>query len=143
MFLGTVIGYSDGQAYGFAALFGLVEDLKLFTATFVDGHAILDTSKYQLTSGITSLGGAAVSMRMHLLITRETLTALSTLQAQYLLLFPAQLLPAGIVYGAMLIYIGLTAILTIVCQNFAQIMALRYVLIGNNMTPHHALSAQP
>jgi hypothetical protein len=78
LFLGTVIGYSDGQAYGFAALFGLVEDLKLFTATFVDGHAILDTSKYQLTSGITSLGGAAVSMRIHLLITRETLTALST-----------------------------------------------------------------
>jgi hypothetical protein len=51
-----------------------VEDLKLFTATLVDGHAVLDTSKYQLTSGITSLGGAAVSMRKHPLIAEETLT---------------------------------------------------------------------
>lgn len=75
LFLGTVVGYSDGQAYGFAALFGLVEDLKLFTATIVDGHLVLDTSKYQLTSGITSLGGAAVSIiRKHPLITEETLT---------------------------------------------------------------------
>ncbi|KFY80349.1 hypothetical protein V499_00785 [Pseudogymnoascus sp. VKM F-103] len=61
LFLGAVVGYSDGQAYGFAALFGLVEDLKLFTATVVDGHIVLDTSKYQFTSAITSLGGAAVS----------------------------------------------------------------------------------
>jgi hypothetical protein len=63
LFLGTVIGYSDGQAYGFAALFGLVEELKLFTASFVDGKLVLDTSKYQLTSAITSLGGAAVSIK--------------------------------------------------------------------------------
>ena len=74
LFLGTVVGYSDGQAYGFAALFGLVEDLKLFTATVVDGHLVLDTSKYQLTSGITSVGGAAVSMRKHPSIEEETLT---------------------------------------------------------------------
>ncbi|KAK5991739.1 putative transporter-like protein [Cladobotryum mycophilum] len=105
LFIGAVVGYADGQAYGFAALFGLVEDLKLFSEKMVDGVVVLDTAKYQLSSGMVSLGGVV---------------------GQYLLLFPAQLLPAGIVYGAMLLYIGLLAILTIFCQNFAQIMALRF-----------------
>ncbi|KAL2833556.1 major facilitator superfamily domain-containing protein [Aspergillus pseudoustus] len=95
LFIGSLIGYADGQAYGFAALFGLAEDMGLFTLKLVDGEIAIDTSKYQLTAGITSLGGAA---------------------GQYLLLFPAQLLPAGRVYGVIVIYIGVLAILTIVCN---------------------------
>ncbi|KAH8701558.1 major facilitator superfamily domain-containing protein [Talaromyces proteolyticus] len=105
LFLGTVIGYADSQAYGFAALFGLVQDLELFTLSVVNGQLALDTTKYQLSAGITSLGGAA---------------------GQYLLLFLAQLLPAGIVYGVMLVYAGLLALLTVICHNFSQIMALRF-----------------
>ncbi|KAL3455420.1 major facilitator superfamily domain-containing protein [Aspergillus heterothallicus] len=105
LFTGSLIGYADGQAYGFAALFGLAEDMGLFTLKLVDGAISIDTSKYQLTAGITSLGGAA---------------------GQYLLLFPAQLLPAGRVYGVIVLYIGVLAILTIVCENFSQIMALRF-----------------
>ncbi|KAL4862803.1 major facilitator superfamily domain-containing protein [Aspergillus spectabilis] len=105
LFIGSLIGYADGQAYGFAALFGLAEDMQLFALRLVDGQVELDTSKYQLTAGITSLGGAV---------------------GQYLLLFPVQLLPAGIVYGAIVIYIGVLAMLTIVCDNFSQIMALRF-----------------
>ncbi|CEL03049.1 hypothetical protein ASPCAL04207 [Aspergillus calidoustus] len=105
LFIGSLIGYADGQAYGFAALFGLAEDMKLFAFKLVEGGIEIDTSKYQLTAGITSLGGAA---------------------GQYLLLFPAQLLPAGRVYGVIVVYIGVLAILTIVCENFSQIMALRF-----------------
>jgi hypothetical protein len=60
LFLGTLIGYADGQAFGFSALFGLVQDLKLFTLTLVNGQPVLDQTKYQLAAGIVSLGGAAV-----------------------------------------------------------------------------------
>ncbi|KAI7973456.1 hypothetical protein EIK77_000077 [Talaromyces pinophilus] len=60
LFLGTLIGYADGQAFGFSALFGLVQDLKLFTVSLVNGQPVVDESKYQLAAGIVSLGGAAV-----------------------------------------------------------------------------------
>ncbi|KAL2862519.1 major facilitator superfamily domain-containing protein [Aspergillus lucknowensis] len=105
LFIGSLIGYADGQAFGFAALFGLVEDMQLFVVKIVGGEVVLDTNKYQLAAGITSLGGAI---------------------GQYLLLFPAQFLPAGLVYGTIVIYIGVLALLTIVCENFSQIMALRF-----------------
>ncbi|KAJ5946131.1 major facilitator superfamily domain-containing protein [Penicillium verhagenii] len=105
LFLGTIVGYADSQAYGFAALFGLVKDLSLFTETVVNGKVVMDTTKYQLTAGIVSLGAAV---------------------GPYLILLPAQLLPVGIVYGATLVYIGLLAILTIICHDFSQIMALRF-----------------
>ncbi|KAJ5126487.1 major facilitator superfamily domain-containing protein [Penicillium atrosanguineum] len=105
LFLGSLVGYADSQAYGFAALFGLVEDLGLFIAKVVDGKIVLDTTKYQLSAGMTSLGGAA---------------------GQYLLLLPAQLLPSGVVYGLIQFYIGTLALLTIVCKDTAQIMALRW-----------------
>ncbi|CAL5866024.1 uncharacterized protein PFLUO_LOCUS231 [Penicillium psychrofluorescens] len=105
LFLATIVGYADSQAYGFAALFGLVKDLKLFTETIVNGEVVMDTTKYQLSAGIVSLGAAV---------------------GPYLLLLPAQLLPVGLVYGGMLLYIGVLAILTIVCHDFAQIMALRW-----------------
>jgi hypothetical protein len=35
--------------------------MKLFAFKLVEGGIEIDTSKYQLTAGITSLGGAAVS----------------------------------------------------------------------------------
>lgn len=60
------MNYADSQAYGFAALFGLVDDLQLFVATIVDGKVVLNTTKYQVTSGISSIGGVVVSVREHL-----------------------------------------------------------------------------
>lgn len=75
MFLATIVGYADGQAYGFAALFGLVKDLKLFTETIVNGEVVMDTTKYQLSAGILSLGAAVVSTWSRVFISKvETLT---------------------------------------------------------------------
>lgn len=70
LFLATIVGYADSQAYGFAALFGLVKDLKLFTETIVNGEVVMDTTKYQLSAGIVSLGAAVVSIWSYLLMIR-------------------------------------------------------------------------
>lgn len=67
LFLATIVGYADSQAYGFAALFGLVKDLNLFTETIVNGEVVMDTTKYQLSAGIVSLGAAVVSTGIHML----------------------------------------------------------------------------
>jgi hypothetical protein len=56
------VGYADSQAYGFAALFGLIQDLELYSATLVNGAVVVDTAKYQLTAGMASLGAAVVSI---------------------------------------------------------------------------------
>ena len=61
LFIGGLIGYAETQAYGFAALFGLVEDLKLYSLSIVNGQAVIDTSKYQWTAAIVALGAASVS----------------------------------------------------------------------------------
>lgn len=62
MFIGMCIAYADTQAYGFAALFGLVEDLNLFTVSgIIKGQTVIDTTRYQFSAGITALGSMAVS----------------------------------------------------------------------------------
>ena len=55
------MSYADNQAYGFAALFGLVQDLKLYTLKVVAGNVVLDTSKYSFSAAIATLGAVAVS----------------------------------------------------------------------------------
>lgn len=55
LFFGSLIRYAVSQAYGFAALFGLVEDLGLYTARVVDGKVVLNTTKYSLSAGMVSL----------------------------------------------------------------------------------------
>ena len=60
MFIAALLGYADTQAYGFAALFGMVRDLKLFAIKLVQGEPELDTSKYQLSAAIATLGSVAV-----------------------------------------------------------------------------------
>lgn len=62
LFLGAIVSYADTQAYGFAALFGLVNDLKLFVLKAVGGKPVIDTTKYQLSAGMSPLGAAAVSI---------------------------------------------------------------------------------
>ena len=59
------MSYADSQAFGFAALFGMVQDLNLYSASFVDGQLVLDLSKYQLSSGISAIGGAVVSLEQN------------------------------------------------------------------------------
>jgi MFS transporter, ACS family, allantoate permease len=56
------MAYADTQAHGFAAIFGMVQDLKLFVVKLVDGKPSIDTTKYQLSSGMTTLGAVAVSI---------------------------------------------------------------------------------
>lgn len=59
LFVSAVVGYSDSQAYGFAALFGLVTDLKLYAFKVVNGQTALDLSKYSFSSAIANLGAVA------------------------------------------------------------------------------------
>lgn len=54
-----MVGYSDAQAYGFAALFGLVQDLKLYAFKVVSGQPALDLSKYSLSASMANLGAVA------------------------------------------------------------------------------------
>lgn len=120
--MGAIVSYADTQAYGFAALFGLVNDLKLFVLKAVGGKPVIDTTKYQLSAGMSPLGAAAVRISP----LKPPNSRAHSLQGQYPLLLLAQYLPAGRFYGAVITYIGLTAILVIVCNDFADIMALRY-----------------
>ncbi|OQV02701.1 hypothetical protein CLAIMM_07851 [Cladophialophora immunda] len=105
LFIGSIVSYADTQAYGFAALFGLVKDLKLFVLKLVGGQPVIETSKYQLSASIATLGAVA---------------------GQYPLLLLAQYLPVGKFFGALIAYIGMTAILVIACTDFAEITALRF-----------------
>ncbi|KAK4498080.1 hypothetical protein PRZ48_010736 [Zasmidium cellare] len=105
LFISAVVGYSDSQAYGFAALFGLVTDLKLFAFKTVNGQAALDLSKYSLSASIANLGAVA---------------------GQYPLLAAAQYFSYGKFNCVFVIYTGLLSILTIVCKDFSDIMALRF-----------------
>ncbi|KAF7126013.1 hypothetical protein CNMCM5793_002372 [Aspergillus hiratsukae] len=107
LFLANIIGYADTQAYGFAALFGLVEDLKLYTVEIVNGQQAMNMEKYQWTAAIIALGSAA---------------------GQYPLLYTAQFLPYALFFGVILLFIGVMSTLVITCQNFSHIMALRFFL---------------
>jgi len=101
LLFGAIVSYADTQAYGFAALFGLVIDLDLYSF----GPAGLDTSKYSFSASIYQLGSLA---------------------GQYPLLLLAQHLPNGRFLAATQIYTGMCALLTIVCHNYSQILALRF-----------------
>ncbi len=46
----------------------MVQDLNLYSASFVDGQLVLDLSKYQLSSGISAIGGAVVSLKQNPII---------------------------------------------------------------------------
>ena len=48
------------------------------------------------------------------------------MKGQYPLLLLAHHLSMGRFYGAVVIYVGMTALLVITCTDFAQITALRY-----------------
>lgn len=103
----------------------MVKDMKLFVLKLVDGHVELDTSKYQLSAGISTLGAVAVCLLRSKMTSQE---ADIPTQGQYPLLLLAQHLPVGKFYGALIVYIGLTALLVITCTEFAQIVALRYLI---------------
>ena len=60
MFLSGLIVYMDSQAYGSSAIFGMIEDLNLFTVVSTD-PLITETSRYSWGSSITSFGSISVS----------------------------------------------------------------------------------
>ncbi|KAK2801450.1 hypothetical protein FQN51_005344 [Onygenales sp. PD_10] len=105
VFHANLIGYGDTQIYGFAAIFGLLTNLGLVKVSLVDGEVKMDNTKYQWTTAIVALG---------------------TIASLYPLLYLAQFLPSGRVFGTVVMYVGLAALLAIVCANFAQMMALRF-----------------
>ncbi|KIW09919.1 hypothetical protein PV08_11695 [Exophiala spinifera] len=105
LFFAAIIAYSDSQAYGFAAIFGLVQDMNLFVPKIQHGEIYLDLSRYQWTAAIPTLGSVAM---------------------QYPLLLLVQHLHIGRFSGGVIIFTGLLTLLTIVCKNFADIMALRF-----------------
>ena len=55
-----MIGFADSGAFGFAALFGLVKDLKLYTVQIVNGEQTQNTDRYSWAAAIYNLGSAAV-----------------------------------------------------------------------------------
>jgi ACS family allantoate permease-like MFS transporter len=61
MLIASLLAYTDAQAYGMAAIFGLIQDLKLFVATISDGKIVLDLTKYQWSNSITNCGSMFVS----------------------------------------------------------------------------------
>lgn len=58
MLVAVLLQYSDTQSYGFAAIFGLIQDLKLYEFT-AQG---LSLTKYQWTSSIANFGSMFVSI---------------------------------------------------------------------------------
>lgn len=92
---------ADQQAFGFAGLFGLIEEMGLFKLT----PSGIDSSAYSLAAAMPSLGAIA---------------------GQYPLLFIAQKFSYGKFLGIASLYTGLLALLTIVCHNESAIYALRF-----------------
>jgi len=105
MLIASLLAYTDAQAYGMAAIFGLIQDLKLFVATISDGKIVLDLTKYQWSNSITNCG---------------------SMFGEYPILILAQFLPLGKFTSGVMMYSGLLALLVITCSDFADIMALRF-----------------
>jgi hypothetical protein len=58
------LGYADAQAFGFAAIFGMIQDLKLYHIPVINGVArvdLLDTERYSLAAAMPQLGSLVVS----------------------------------------------------------------------------------
>ncbi|CAK7216880.1 hypothetical protein SBRCBS47491_002980 [Sporothrix bragantina] len=105
LFIAALFLYADAQAYGIAAIFGLVQDLGLYSLSVVDGAVVLDLSRYSMTACIYYLGAVA---------------------GMYPLLLLAQRLPIGRFLGGFIIFIGTLALLTITCHDYAGILTLRF-----------------
>lgn len=63
----SLLVYSDTQAYGIAAIFKMIQDLKLYSIIFTDSVAagyILDLNKYQLSTIMAALGSLVVSAQV-------------------------------------------------------------------------------
>lgn len=111
MLVASLLAYTDAQAYGMAAIFGLIQDLKLYVASISNGQIVLDLTKYQWSNSIANCG---------------------SMFAQYPILILAQFLPLGKFTSGVMMYSGLLALLAITCSDFADIMALRYVVLDGS-----------
>lgn len=124
MLVACLLQYSDTQSYGVAAIFGLIQDLKLYSFT-PDFH--LDLHKYQWSTSIANFG----SMFVYFASEVKRCLRWQQFQAQYPLLIIAQFLPLGKFTSVMVLYSGLLALLFIVWKDFADIVALRYARLGH------------
>ncbi|EXJ53447.1 uncharacterized protein A1O5_13315 [Cladophialophora psammophila CBS 110553] len=106
--LANIMTSCDSQAYGVAAIFGLIQDLKLYTIISTN-PVILSLTKYSWTNSILTFG---------------------SLISQYPLLLLAQRLPIGKYMTGVVTYSGALSLLFLTLNNFAGTMALRRVTIS-------------
>lgn len=135
MFVAALFLYADAQAYGTAAIFGLIQDLGLYTILVLDGAVVVDISRYSMAAGIYFLGAVAVSKkhpvvslsspRLQLHSCVKCFVKPLSLQGTYPLLLLAQRLPVGKFLGGFMVFIGTLALLTVTCHNYAGILVLR------------------
>ncbi|KAF1823031.1 MFS general substrate transporter [Dissoconium aciculare CBS 342.82] len=108
LFIGAALGYADAQAFGFAAIFGMIQDLKLYHIPVINGVArvdLLDTERYSLAAAMPQLGSLVLPM---------------------IALYLAQYVSYGKLLGIMGVYTGLLATLTVVCRGYEDVLALRF-----------------
>ena len=60
-FVSGLLTYADSGAYGVAALFNMIQDLKLYKLISID-PLVLDLTKFSWSSSITFFGGMVVSL---------------------------------------------------------------------------------
>lgn len=65
MFLSGIVTYFDSQAYGVAAIFGMIQDLKLYSIISLD-PPVESLTKYSWTTTAQVFGGLAVSYLFHI-----------------------------------------------------------------------------
>tara|TARA_R110002060_G_scaffold35765_1_gene46671 strand:+ start:1490 stop:1720 length:231 start_codon:yes stop_codon:yes gene_type:complete len=59
LFFTGVFGYLDSQAFGLAALFGMIKDLNLFTIVSID-PLVTSTNKFSWCASIPAFGSVIV-----------------------------------------------------------------------------------
>ncbi|OQV01840.1 hypothetical protein CLAIMM_07131 [Cladophialophora immunda] len=104
LLIANILTSCDSGTYGVAAIFGLIQDLKLYTITSLN-PLTMDLTKYSWTNSIGTFGN---------------------LIAQYPLLLLAQRLPIGKVLTAIVLYTGSLALLFLTLSNFAGTMVLKF-----------------
>ncbi|KIX95107.1 uncharacterized protein Z520_09023 [Fonsecaea multimorphosa CBS 102226] len=104
LLLGNICMACDSGAYGIAAIFGLITDLKLYTIVSVN-PPVLSLTKYSWTNSILTF---------------------AALVGQYPLLLLAQKLPVGKYLTGIILYSGALALLFLTLRDFAGTMALKF-----------------
>ncbi|OAL26720.1 hypothetical protein AYO22_04073 [Fonsecaea multimorphosa] len=102
--IANVVTACDSGTYGIAAIFGMIQDLKLYTVKSID-PVVLDLTRYSWSNSILTFG---------------------LLAGQYPLLLLAQKVPIGKYMTGIILYTGALSLLFLTLDNFAGTMVLRF-----------------